>query len=105
MSTNTSIQQAIEHARKNPEQSLYSVAKASQVPRTTLRARVLGIHSARGINTVRKLSITQEAALINCIDQYAQRGTHLTPEHIRMLAITLLHPPDTPPTCRLEDPR
>ncbi|WVQ70356.1 uncharacterized protein L199_008583 [Kwoniella botswanensis] len=42
-----------------------------------------------GERTKRHLSVQQEVALIDKINSYSQRGTHLTPQHIRQLAVAI----------------
>ncbi|EIW69288.1 hypothetical protein TREMEDRAFT_62151 [Tremella mesenterica DSM 1558] len=73
----------------NPSKSLREVAAQFGVSHVTLHDRLNGIHLPSGIRTHRRLSIIQEEAVLEKINQYAARGTLLTPKHVRHFAQSL----------------
>ncbi|EIW66698.1 hypothetical protein TREMEDRAFT_74665 [Tremella mesenterica DSM 1558] len=74
------------YKKKHPSESFASISLRYNVPKTTLYNRYEGVHSRRGVNVARALSIAQEAKLVLKINNYADRGTLLTPQLVRELA-------------------
>ncbi|EIW73228.1 hypothetical protein TREMEDRAFT_25048 [Tremella mesenterica DSM 1558] len=77
---------ASRYKKKHPSESFASVSLRYNIPKTTLYNRFKGVHSPRGNNVARALSIPQEYRLINKINEYANRGTLLTPRFVKELA-------------------
>ena len=83
------MDQAIAYKQEHPGESFSSVSNLFQVPSSTLHDHFKGSHAAEGRHGPRNLSIEQEHALIRKINEYDERGTLLTPKHIKELAIVL----------------
>ena len=72
-----------------PPPTYRELAAEQNVSVSTAYRRSKGQAAPRGIHVHRALSVIQEAELINKINQYADRGTMLTPGHITQLAEAL----------------
>ena len=93
---------AIASYHNNPKSSIYSLAKAYDVPKSTLQTRLRGVQPRSEIaSTRRKLSLIEEQSLVQWILELDRRGF---PPHIidvRRMADTLLaargqNPPPPP---------
>ena len=87
------MDQAIAHKILHPETTYQQLSNQFGVAPTTIHDHLHGTHSPHSRHPSRKLSIEQEAALIDKINAYANRGTLLTPGHIRQLALALAKQP------------
>ncbi|EIW66170.1 hypothetical protein TREMEDRAFT_35394 [Tremella mesenterica DSM 1558] len=83
------MEAAITYKKNNPSESLRKVAARFNVSHVTLHDRLNETHLPSGIRTVRRLSVIQEEAILAKINQYAYRGTLLTPRHVRHFAQSL----------------
>ena len=83
------MQQAIAYKNQHPEESIHTVADRFHLPYSTFRDHLKGNHDVRGIRTLRNLSVAQEQVLVDKINAYADRGTLLSPRHVKELAQTL----------------
>ena len=81
-----SIQAAIQYKTQHPQESYLSVAARFDVPKSTLYDRHTRTHLDHAHNAPRHLSVIQEEQLVLQVNAYAERGTLLTPAHIRELA-------------------
>ncbi|EIW71701.1 hypothetical protein TREMEDRAFT_28153 [Tremella mesenterica DSM 1558] len=80
---------AIAYKLANPSESLRKVAGRFEVSHVTLHDRLNNKHAPPGTLIPRNLSIIQEEALIAKINEYAARGTLLTPKHVGVFAQAL----------------
>ncbi|RXK41547.1 hypothetical protein M231_01046 [Tremella mesenterica] len=80
---------AIAYKLANPSESLRKVAGRFEVSHVTLHDRLNNKHAPPGTLIPRNLSIIQEEALIANINEYAARGTLLTPKHVGVFAQAL----------------
>ncbi|UOH83219.1 hypothetical protein LQV05_005938 [Cryptococcus neoformans] len=77
---------ALEHKINNPLESYQKVADLYGVSKSSLYDRHTGVHSSHTASAPRHLSIVQEEELVKKINEYAGRGTLLTPRHVVELA-------------------
>lgn len=77
---------ALEHKINNPRESYQKVADLYGVSKSSLYDRHTGVHSSHTASAPRHLSIVQEEELVKKINEYAERGTLLTPRHVVELA-------------------
>ncbi len=81
------------HRLEHPQEPIRHVANQSEVASSTLHDRLTGKHAPRGQRGSRALSIEQEGVLLVKINEYAERGTLLTPSLITQFATALAgHP-------------
>ena len=80
------LAQAVRECTNSPEKSVRQVAREYDVAPGTLHDQITGRHVSSGKAWNRKLSLVQEDVLIAKINDYASRGTLLTPRHVRGLA-------------------
>ena len=80
------MQEALDYKAQHPSESYAKLSARFGVPATTIRNRLCGTHAPRGERMPRRLSTSQEGILIDTINNYAERGTLLTPKHIHQLA-------------------
>ena len=80
------MDEALEYKRQHPSESYLKLSNRFGIPASTIRDRHHGTHAPQGHNMRRRLSVVQEGVLINTINQYADRGTLLSPKHIHQLA-------------------
>ncbi|EIW66860.1 hypothetical protein TREMEDRAFT_65270 [Tremella mesenterica DSM 1558] len=83
------MEAAITYKKNNPSESLRKVAARFNISHVTLHDRLNETHLPSGIRTVRRLSVIQAEAILAKINQYAYRGTLLTPRHVRHFAQSL----------------
>ena len=87
------IDSAIAHLKEHPEQSYRQVAAQYDIAYSTLHDRANKKHLSHPEGAHKNLSTVQEHGLIQEINTYADRGTLLTPAHIKSLAEKLCgHP-------------
>ena len=84
---------AIAYKLAHPQQTYAKVAERFEVAASTLHDRMTDRHAAPGQRHSQNLSIEQEGAVINKINDYAERGTLLTPGHVKDLANALAERP------------
>ncbi|OXH27439.1 hypothetical protein J008_04728 [Cryptococcus neoformans] len=77
---------ALEHKINNPLESHQKVADLYRVSKSSLYDRHTGVHWSHTALAPRHLSIVQEEELVKKINEYARRGTLLTPRHVVELA-------------------
>ena len=80
---------AIARKHENPQEPILQVAASSHVASSTFHDRLTGKHGPRGEKGSRVLSVEQERVLLDKINDYAERGTLLSPAHITQLATAL----------------
>ena len=80
---------ALAYKHQNPQESVAKVAERFNIASSTLHDHLTGRHSDRSTSMAGKLSTPQQLALIDKINGYARRGTHLAPGHIVQLAESL----------------
>ena len=80
------LAQAVRECTNSPEKSVRQVAREYNVAPGTLNDQITGRHLSSGKASNRNLSELQEDVLIAKINDYASRGTLLTPRHVRSLA-------------------
>jgi hypothetical protein len=83
------MDQALLEKRTSPHKSVWDIAAAHGIPSSTLHNHLKGTHGQKGCSPLCNLSVIQEEALITKINEYADRGTLLTPRHISELAQAL----------------
>ncbi|AFR98864.1 hypothetical protein CNAG_05436 [Cryptococcus neoformans var. grubii H99] len=77
---------ALEHKINKPLEGYQKVADLYGVSKSSLYDRHTGVHSSHTASAPRHLSIVQEEELVKRINEYAERGTLLTPRHVVELA-------------------
>ncbi|ADV20611.1 Hypothetical protein CGB_B8130W [Cryptococcus gattii WM276] len=77
-----SMNLALEHKINNPHDSYQKVADLYGVSKSTLYDRHTNVHASITTSAARHLSIVQEEELVKKINEYAERGTLLTPRHV-----------------------
>ena len=80
------LAQAVREYTNSPEKSIRQLARDHDIAPSTLNDQVTQRHLSSGKAWNRTLSELQEDALIAKINDYASRGTLLTPRHVRSLA-------------------
>ena len=80
------MQAAIAYKRDHPQTSLRKLSESFHVPKSTLSDNLNGTHSSNTVPSNRLLSDVQEKVLVDRINAYAQRGTLLSPRHVKELA-------------------
>ena len=83
------MDQAVRECTNSPNKSIRQLARDHNIAPSTLNDQVSGRHLSSGKAWNRKLSLVQEDVLIAKINEYAARGTLLTPRHVHSLAAGL----------------
>lgn len=77
---------ALQYKHDHPQAKYSEMPGRYGIPATTFRDRFLGIHADRATSATLALSVAMEAALVDKINDYASRGTLLSPKHVHELA-------------------
>ena len=79
----------------HPDVSLRSLENKFDVPKSTIGARLKGTNASRLESSHTKLSASQEALLVEKINQYANRGYLMTPANVREMAEIIMDDNDS----------
>ncbi|WRT65120.1 uncharacterized protein IL334_002062 [Kwoniella shivajii] len=81
---------ATAYKRQHPEESFQTVSNAYNVASSTLYDHVTASRSLNTSHANKALSDPMEMALVNKVNDYADRGTLLSPAHVKSLAEMVL---------------